>query len=213
MTRSEVWAAIDEHRTRFVAMLGELGEPEWATPSLCPGWTVRDVAGHLTVQGGVSARQAGALVGSLVRARGDVNVLTLEDGRRRASRPTEEILGDLRATIGARSRPPMVTCRESLIDWLVHSQDVAIPLGRSLDLRPAAAAEAGSRIWAMRWPWFPQRRLRGCRLVAADTDWTRGEGAPVEATMGDLLLLLAGRDVVLPRLTGPGADPLTARLA
>ncbi|HEU4422823.1 MAG TPA: hypothetical protein VFR67_09860 [Pilimelia sp.] len=52
-----------------------------------------------------------------------------------------------------------LTYRETLIDILVHGQDIAIPLRRSLHITPAAAAAAVTRMWTMRFPLpFPATR-------------------------------------------------------
>lgn len=36
-----------ELRYRLTALLWELTDPQWATPTVCPGWSVKDVALHL----------------------------------------------------------------------------------------------------------------------------------------------------------------------
>lgn len=65
----------------------------------------------------------------------------------------------------------------------------------------------------MGFPFRARGRLGQVRLVATDADWTAGEGAAVEAPITDLMLLVTGRDVVLPSLTGPGAEELRTRLS
>jgi len=50
MERSEVWTAIDDQRRAQVHLLEDLSEEEWRQPSLCGGWTVRQVAAHLALQ-------------------------------------------------------------------------------------------------------------------------------------------------------------------
>jgi uncharacterized protein (TIGR03083 family) len=50
MVRSEVWSAIDDQRRAVVGLLESLSEEEWDRPSLCEGWTVRQVAAHLALQ-------------------------------------------------------------------------------------------------------------------------------------------------------------------
>ena len=50
MNDSEVWSAIDDQRRRTADLLEQLSEEEWRHRSLCPGWTVRNVAAHLTLQ-------------------------------------------------------------------------------------------------------------------------------------------------------------------
>ena len=50
MHRDQVWTVIDDQRRGLAGLLDELSDDEWRRPSLCPGWTVRDVAAHLTMQ-------------------------------------------------------------------------------------------------------------------------------------------------------------------
>ena len=50
MRQDEVWAAIDDHRRALVRVLTGLSAGEWRQPSLCDGWTVRQVAAHVALQ-------------------------------------------------------------------------------------------------------------------------------------------------------------------
>ena len=96
----------------------------------------------------------------------------------------------------------MTDYRNTLFDVLVHGQDIALPLGRSL-VMPAEAARAGAdRVWAMGWPFWARRRLHGVRLSATDIDWTIGEGRVRSGPIAALLLLLTGRaEAAAPLLT------------
>jgi hypothetical protein len=49
-------------------------------------------------------------------------------------------------------------------------------------------------------------------IAATDHSWSAGEGEVVEAPIRALLMLVTGRHVVLPELSGPGADELRDRL-
>ncbi|MBA2507260.1 MAG: hypothetical protein H0V32_00750 [Nocardioidaceae bacterium] len=61
----------------------------------------------------------------------------------------------------------------------------------------------------MGWPFHARRRLRGLRLVATDADLSVGDGALVEGTVGDLLLLITGRTAAATRrLRGPGVEQI-----
>jgi uncharacterized protein (TIGR03083 family) len=210
MDDTAVWAAIDAQRVALVDLLRQLDDDAWGRPSLCAGWTVRDVAAHLTFA------QAGLreVAGDALRARGRMDV-AIRDGaiRRARQRSTAQLIDQMAAMIGSRRHVPVVTCRETLIDALVHSQDIAIPVGRPFELPAPAAAGAADRVW-QRWdkPW-PRARFRGYRLVATDTDWSVGSGAEVRAPMGVLLLVLTGRTAALPALSGPGAPALAGQLA
>src|SRR5260221_8898425 len=47
MAKSSPWPYIHAERDALIADLEGLTDEQWATPSLCTGWTVRDVVGHL----------------------------------------------------------------------------------------------------------------------------------------------------------------------
>jgi uncharacterized protein (TIGR03083 family) len=211
LDRDRIWQAIDTERGRVADMLDDLSAEQWRQQSLCAGWTVRDVAAHLTLQQ-VGPRAAMVM---LVKARGNTDRAIHDSAcARAAALTTQQIVAEIRGMIGSRRRNFGVTYREPLIDILVHGQDIAVPIGRPLDLPPDAAAAAATRLWTMRWP-PPQpapRRMRGFRLTATDVAWSVGEGPDVRAPIGALLMLGAGRITALPALTGPGADALAARL-
>jgi hypothetical protein len=125
---------------------------------------------------------------------------------------TEQIVAGIRNGMGSRRHNPGLTPLETLTDFLVHSQDIAIPLRVDLPMLPSLSALAATRRWDTRNTWLASvnRRLpwASCRLTATDTDWSRGEGPDVTGPIGALLLLITGRAAGLDQLTGEGADAL-----
>ncbi len=212
MNRDQIWQAIDTQRTRVTALLETLSDDEWRRPSLCEGWTVRDVAAHLTMQ----QLGPGAGIDMVRHWRGSLE-RTIQDAacRRAAALTTDQIVAEIRGTVGSRRHNIGVTYLETLTDILVHSQDIAVPLGRPFDLAPDAAAVSATRVLSMRWPppLPATRKMAGFRLVATDTSWSSGAGPEVRAPMGALLLLLCGRNAALPHVSGAGAGELTTRLS
>jgi uncharacterized protein (TIGR03083 family) len=85
MNEDEFWAAIDTQRLRTVDLLESLSAEEWAHASLCDGWTVRDVAAHLTLQ----QISLGDALRMALRHPGSINHMNRESARRRAGLPTE----------------------------------------------------------------------------------------------------------------------------
>jgi uncharacterized protein (TIGR03083 family) len=209
MNRDEVWQAIDDERLSLASFLDSLSAEDWETASLCTGWRVRDVAAHLTLA------QMGMLPATLatLRARGNLNRMIRDTAVRQANLPVERYAALLRSMAGSRKTAPGVTHLEPLIDVLVHSQDMAIALGRTRLMPPSAAATAATRVWSMGWPFHAERKLSGLRLLATDHPWSAGQGQPVEGPIAAILLLLTGRQVALPQLSGPGAAGLQARLS
>jgi uncharacterized protein (TIGR03083 family) len=208
LDRDAVWRAIDAHRLKLTDLLRQLTDDEWRHPSLCEGWTVRDVTAHLTLQH-ISVPTA---IVEMVRARANMNRLIHDAACRRSSRPVDEMIAQIRGMVGSRRHPPGVTYLEALIDNLVHSQDITVPLGRRLDLAPEAAATAASRVWSLGGPFHARRKVAGFRLSATDIAWSVGDGPDVETPIDAILLVLTGRLVALPRLAGEGAAGLTAQL-
>ena len=209
MNRDEVWQAIDGERINLANLFDDLAADEWETASLCAGWRIRDVAAHLTLA------RMGVLPAllAMLRARGNFNRMIRDTAVRQARLPVGQYAVLIRGMIGSRKTAPGVTDLEPLIDVLVHGQDIAIPLGRSRPMPPRAAATAATRVWGMGWPFYAERKLSGLRLIATDHPWSAGQGPEVEGPIAAILLLLTGRRAALPRLSGPGAAELRARLS
>lgn len=200
MDLDDVWRAIDVERSSLADLVEDLSPDEWATPSLCSAWRVGDVVVHLT-QAHTGARAA---LGGVIRARGSFDRMIRDAALRTGPVPPDECARRLRAMVGSRRTAPFLSPLEPLIDVLVHGQDITVPLRRVRAVPPTAAAAAADRVWAMGFPFRARRRLHGLRLEATDTDWSVGDGAPVEGPMGALLLLLTGRTAAAGQLTGEG---------
>ena len=222
MTQAEadtVWAAIDDQRTRTADLLEQFTKEQWDQASLCQGWTVRHVAAHLTLQQ-QRIRDFAAFAAHNPRMLRSVTLnATIHDSAVLQARllSSQEIVSRIRAMIGSRRHNAFVTPLETLTDIVVHSQDIAIPLGLDLTMRPTASALAATRRWDTRGTWlarvFRRLPLDGYRLTATDTDWTRGHGPEITGPIGALLLLLTGRTTALGQLTGEGADALRSTAA
>lgn len=210
MDRDEVRRAIAAERRSLADLLEQLSDEEWNQRSLCVGWTVREVVAHLTL-----GPQFSLLTGlaELARARGDVNRLIHDTAQRHATRPVGELVAQLRQFAASRRRPPGTSYLDPLTDVLVHGQDIAVPLGREREMPKDAARSAADRVSAMGFPFHARRTLRGLRLIATDVEWAVGDGLAVQGPIEAILLLLTGRTVTLPRLTGPGKAELAARLS
>lgn len=190
MNEHEVWQAVDAHRRAVVAMLEGLADEHWREPSLCAEWTVRDVAAHLAWQQNIWTP---ATVLGFVRARGNVDLAIRDIARRHAKRPVEQLIAQLRRIIGTHRAMPTLTHVEFLIDILVHSQDIAVPLGYPLDLPPEPAAVAATRLWTNDTLLPGVKSVKTQRFVATDIDWSVGDGPEVQGSMTAILLLFAGR--------------------
>lgn len=202
MKKAESWEAIDAGRVAIADLLERLTPEEWEARSLCTGWSVKDVAAHLTLAATATVRE---IVGGVVRSRGNFD-RTIRDVsiERSAARTTDQVIADLRGIVGSRRLAPTTFWRDPLLDVLVHGQDLSRPIGRHLPMPTEPARVAADWAWQRGFPFFPSRRFRGITMVAEDCEWQRGDGAVVRGPVGSLLLLSTGRYAAVADLSGPG---------
>jgi uncharacterized protein (TIGR03083 family) len=204
MDKDLVWRVIDDERNRLADLMEDLSDAEWRTPSLCTGWTVREVAAHLTL----AHLGLRAAIPAAIRAGGSFNRMIRDTAIRQARLPVEEYPRRLRAMVGSRRTAPFITELEPLTDVLCHAQDIARPLGRPYPMPVDAAVVSAERVWTTSFPFWARRRLRGFELVATDAPWRAGAGVRVDGPISALLLLVSGRPAALTELSDPGAAEL-----
>ena len=203
--------SIRAERLAVVSRLRGLPEPDWATPSLCAGWTVRHVLAHLVTPFEVSVPRFGLAV---LRHRGLDGAMT-GLAATLARRPADELLDVLEARAGSGFHPPGMPMAAPLTDAVVHSADIRWALGDDhadpadpVRLRPALDFLVSP---AARRGLVPRGRLDGLRLVATDQDWAHGTGAEVGGGSLHLMMGMLGRAAAYPHLDGPGVRTLADR--
>jgi len=199
MDDTRMWQTIDSERAATADLLAGLTDVEWTYPSLCEGWTVREVAAHLSL---APRMKIGKTLGAFARARGSFNQMVDQTARAEARRPTDELVAELRGIVGSRKLAPGQSLKNALMDVMVHSQDITLPLGVERHMPVEAAVVAADDLWRIGFPFHARRRFAGHRLVATDADWSAGEGAEIRGPIEALVMLLAGRTATIPQLTG-----------
>lgn len=189
--------------------LETLTADEWDRPSPCPGWTVRDVVGHMMSYDVLSWPE---LLGSFARARFSLDRCNEAGVERSRSLDTDVLVSRLRTHAVPRGLTAMFGGAVALTDGLIHHQDIR----RTLDHPRTVPAE---RLVAVL-DFLPRARvlpapanLRGLRFVATDVGWEHGTGPEVRGPGEALLMALAGRSEALAELAGPGLTTLAARAA
>jgi uncharacterized protein (TIGR03083 family) len=205
-----VFAATARARRSVADLLDGLDDAQLATPSLCTGWSVLDVAGHLAA---AVTTPTGTFLRELLRQRGNGHKTNTVLARRLAQRPAAELAGLLREHAEREFSPPVVGPRGPLADGLIHEGDMRAPLGLPHTPAPVDVAPALEFITTGRPVGFvPRGALCGLRLVATDLDGAWGDGDPLEGRAVDLLMAACGRTALLPALTGAGVPVLAGRL-
>ncbi|HEX8869800.1 MAG TPA: maleylpyruvate isomerase family mycothiol-dependent enzyme, partial [Lentzea sp.] len=131
---------LEAERLSVADLLEDLTDDEWRCETLCAGWTAQEMAAHLTT----STRTGwGDVIRGIVRARFDWNRMEDLSARSLAARFTRsELIAQIRSTAASPKRAPMAAPIDPLVDFLVHGQDIARPLGRVREMpsEPAQAA-------------------------------------------------------------------------
>ena len=208
-TRQDVDARVRIERTRLLTVLARLTEPQWATPSLCAGWSVRDLVVHVLMPYELSVPRFLFL---LVRARFSFD--RLADRFVTTDRRTPaEVLAGLRATERRVFNVPGAPVEAPLSHLVCHAEDVYRPLAIP---SPTDLANVTIVLDELTRPGGRANFVPGLRdglaLSATDTKWRSGEGLEVSGPAVALMTTVIGRPAALDELSGEGVAVLRARL-
>jgi uncharacterized protein (TIGR03083 family) len=188
-------------QSEFVDLVRGFTAQSWSRPSLCAGWTVRDVVVHAAAH--IHGEQKNATVIAQYTAGADEDLIAWL-----AAPPNESTARSLRAR--------RFTAQIQRGELMIHQQDVR----RALDLPREIAAdqlievlEFGLGRVAGILLALNRQRSTGLRLVATDSDWTWGRGQEVRGSLEAILMATAGRGAVLSDLQGPGVALLADRIS
>lgn len=197
--------AIAAERLALADILSGLTVEQWATPSLCEGWTVREVVAHITMAFRLSKPQFGL---EMVKARGDFNRMADRVARRDAAAPTATLVAGLRDNARHPWRPPGGGYEGALTHDVVHGLDITRPLDIGGVVPAADLRLVLDQLVTPRSLKFFGLDTSGVRLEAEDIGWSHGAGAATDelrARGEDLVLVLSGRHLDPERLSGSGA--------
>ena len=198
---------VEDEQAEFAELLRSLTPEQWATPSLCAGWTIHDAVIHITIHSHTNAVERNV---NLARARFSED-RQMEPERARSK---DDLIAWLEspATLGT-SRFEILT---QLSELVIHQQDVRRPLGADRKIpaeRLSVVLDFGIAASGLSWTMaFSRKRAKGLRLVAPDIGWWAGRGPEVSGAGEAILMALNGRAQALSDLTGDGVPVLAGRI-
>ena len=194
--------------------LHTLDAAQWDTPSLCEGWRVRDVVGHISL--GYTTGMP-TMVAKIAKYGFSVpKASKAESVAFAGSKSPEELLAvfdsihrdNIRKGISKVIKPA-----EGLVDHTIHHQDIRRPLHRPRTVPQDRLVAALGVIPGLGGFVGAKKRVQGLRLVATDVEWSAGTGPEVRGPGEAILLAASGRSVSLPELEGHGVGTLQGRIA
>ena len=208
MATSDPWPIIHEERRALATDLDGLTDAQWATPSLCAGWTVRDVLGHMTATARMTPpRFLARFAGAGFR----FNAMAAKDAAAEAGSSGADALARFRSQLGATTHPPGPI--EAMVgEVMLHPEDIRRPLGIAHAYSPEGLMRAADFYKGSNLLLGTKNRIAGLSLNATDVQWSTGSGPEVSGPMLDLLLAMTGRKAGLAGLSGPGLATLQSRM-
>jgi uncharacterized protein (TIGR03083 family) len=202
-----MWETIHSERRALAADLSGLSEPQWATPSQCAGWTVRDVLAHMTA----TARMGqGQFILKFITAGFNFTAMQSKDIAAERGETPAEALSRFKSVMNSSNHPPG-PADTWLGEVIVHSEDIRRPLGIQHAYPQNAAVQVANFYKNSNLLIGAKRRISGLRLRATDIDWSDGDGPEVMGPIVALVVAMTGRKAALNDLEGEGVGILRSR--
>jgi uncharacterized protein (TIGR03083 family) len=207
MKKDTIWKYIHSERALMADTLADLPDEAWATPSLCTGWSVQEMTGHILA----AAEQTPAnFYKELIGAGFKFNVFTDRAAHRLGALEPSVLIDRLRARTTTTNHPP-APVMAMLGEIVVHGEDIRRPLGIAHKAPEEALVAVADSYKKSNLLLGAKKRITGLRLRASDVDWTTGDGPLVTGPLTSLVLAMTGRKGALGDLTGDGLATLGAR--
>ncbi|WP_433292997.1 maleylpyruvate isomerase family mycothiol-dependent enzyme [Pseudonocardia sp. CA-142604] len=201
------WTAVHAERAALAADLTGLTDEQWATPSLCPGLSVRDVLAHLTA--GASLNPLRWFAG-VVRCRFDFDKQVKMRLAEQLGATPAETLARFRGVVHSTTAPPLPKVA-MLGEIVVHGEDIRRPLGIDHDYPIELVTQLATFYTSSDLMLVGKTRVAGLRLVATDGPFATGVGPLVSGTTLAITMATTGRVGYCDDLTGDGVETLRAR--
>ena len=201
------WPTIHAERRALAADLANLTPEQWATPSLCAGWSVHDVLAHQVASATLTPPK---FIGQFVAAGFSFGKFAQRAvDRIGKDGPAATLAEYVKHESSTKSPPgPKDTW---LGETLVHNEDIRRPLGIKHDYPAEALVRALDFFKGSNTLIGSKDRIANLTLKATDLDWTHGAGPLVEGPALSLLMAMTGRKAHLDDLSGDGVGTLRGR--
>ena len=208
MARPSPWPTIHVERKALAADLEGLTDEQWSTPSLCGGWTVRQVLGHMASAAAMTPPKFFLkLIGSGFR----FNAYAEKEIARECEGTPDDTLARFKARADWSKHPPGPV-DTWLGETIVHSEDIRRPLGISHAYPVDAVTRVADFYRGSNLLIGGKKRAAALTLRASDSDWSAGSGPEVAGPALSIVMAITGRPAHLDDLSGEGVETLRQRM-
>ncbi len=205
----DTWQMVDDERAALVDDLAAFADDQWDIESLCSGWKVRHVVGHLI--GGADIKMGPFLI-AMVKSGMSFDRAIAREGIALGAAPPKQLCQQFRKTVGVRRTPPGQKPEIVLTDLVCHCGDIRRPTGVTRTVPESTLLTVANTVKGIAFPLQTKKRIAGLRMSATDCDWSTGDGPAVRGPLASLILVMAGRAAPLDDLSGEGTQTLHDRL-
>lgn len=197
-------------------LLHQLDDAAFDTPSLCTGWAVRDVLGHMGLG---HTTPMPAMVARVARYWFNVTKASFNESRTLFAGKSADQVRRFWDEVMVAGHPMkgisrLIPAKSGFLDHLVHNQDIRRPTGVARAVPEERLVRALELVRSEGTPLFnPKRNVRELRLSATDVGWQAGDGPLVEGPGEAIVMAAAGRAAALEDLAGDGVPTLKGRIA
>jgi uncharacterized protein (TIGR03083 family) len=204
----DTWNAIRAERASLADALGGLPDDAWHRPSLCAGWSVREVVAHLIATAQMTPP---VFFGRMIASGFRFQAMTAATIRRVLDgRSNTDLITVYRSLVDARTAPPG-PATSWLGETIVHGEDIFRAIGDYREhpaehLTAVADFYTGSNMLI-----GAKNRIAGVQLRATDAGWSHGTGPEAAGPLVALVLAMTGRRPATEDLTRDGVAVLRDR--
>jgi uncharacterized protein (TIGR03083 family) len=203
----DIWPVVHAERKALAADLRGLDAGDWARPSLCGDWTVRDVLAHMTSGARLTPP---AFFGQLIGSGFSFGKVQEKGVAAQRGASPADTLANFESVLTSVKHPPGPTATW-LGETIVHGEDIRRAVGIK-HAYPAGAIVAvadfykGSNLLI-----GSKTRIAGLTLRATDADWSHGTGPEAKGPILSLVMAMTGRKAADDDLAGDGVATLRSR--
>jgi uncharacterized protein (TIGR03083 family) len=203
----DLWPLIHAERAALAVDLADLTDQQWTTPSLCTGFSVREVLAHLTASARLSPTR---WLAGVIRCRFDFDKQVAMRLAEHLGTNATETLERFRSVVTSTTKPPLPTLA-MLGETIVHAEDIRRPLGIRRDYPIETVTRVADYYRSSDQVVLAKGRVRDLRLVAKDGPFAAGSGPLVSGATVALTMAMTGRATYCHELEGDGVAVLRDR--
>ena len=203
----DIWPVVHTERRALAADLQDLSAEDWAAPSLCSDWAVRDVLAHMT---STAKLPPAGFVAKLIGSGFSFDKVQEKGVAANRGASPADTLANFESVVTSVKHPPGPG-QTWLGETIVHSEDIRRALGIQHKYPTDAVVTVADFYKGSNLLIGSKSRIAGLTMRATDANWSHGAGPEVSGPILSLVMAMTGRKQADDDLAGDGVATLRSR--